>query len=85
MSSHFLKARRHYSDGSFKDVAALDTELNTCSRMVKDCLSWTEMQLQSATCPQDVAAVYVCLLIAVEWLLQIRIDLWEVRGHSSYR
>ncbi|OQR74537.1 sterol regulatory element-binding protein 1-like [Tropilaelaps mercedesae] len=72
-----FQARRHYLDGSFREVAMLEGELDACSRLVKDCFSWTEMQLHSAMCSRDVAVVYVCLLIAAEWLLQTRIDLWE--------
>lgn len=82
-SLSITQARRCYLDGSFKEVTALETELDTCSRLIKDCMSWTEMELHGVTCPQDVASVYVCLLIAVEWLLQTRIDLWEVCINNS--
>ena len=71
-----FQARRRFIDASFKDTGTIVAELDGCSRLLKECLSWIEIQQGNQ---QDMDSVYICLMTAAEWIFNTRRELWEVR------
>ncbi|XP_003743416.1 sterol regulatory element-binding protein 1 [Galendromus occidentalis] len=69
-----FQARRRYIDATSKDIEAIRQELDSCSRLLKECLSWIEIQQGNQ---QDMDSVYICLMTAAEWVFNTRRELWE--------